>query len=118
MDLVKAVCLGVNDKVARQHLARFGITGKLALRPIASLSGGEQTRVKLCRLTLQPTNLLVLDEPTTHLDATVKAALQRALHDYPGTVVVVSHEREFVAHWPDRVVDIHAFTAAEHTYCV
>ncbi|MEV3816800.1 ABC-F family ATP-binding cassette domain-containing protein [Aeromonas salmonicida] len=118
VDLVKAVCPGVDDKVARQHLARFGITGKLALRPIASLSGGEQTRVKLCRLTLQPTNLLVLDEPTTHLDATVKAALQRALHDYPGTVVAVSHEREFVAHWPDRVVDIHAFTAAEHTYCV
>lgn len=114
VNLVKAVCPGVNDNAARQQLARFGITGKQAVQPIASLSGGEQTRVKLCRLALQPSNLLVLDEPTTHLDAGVKAALQQALQDYPGTVVLVCHEREFVAHWPDRVVEIPSFTAADH----
>ncbi|TNI62621.1 multidrug ABC transporter ATP-binding protein [Aeromonas media] len=109
--LVKAACPALDDKGARQHLARVGITGKLALQPIAALSGGEQTRVKLCRLALQPSNLLLLDEPTTHLDAALKAALQQALQDYAGTVVVVCHEQAFVAGWPDRVLDIHALVA-------
>jgi ATPase subunit of ABC transporter with duplicated ATPase domains len=109
--LVKAACPALDDKGARQHLARVGITGKLALQPIAALSGGEQTRVKLCRLALQPSNLLLLDEPTTHLDAALKAALQQALQDYAGTVVVVCHEQAFVAGWPDRVLDIHALAA-------
>ncbi|MBV7263451.1 ABC-F family ATP-binding cassette domain-containing protein [Photobacterium sp. WH24] len=106
VNLVKSVCPGLDDKAARQHLARFGLSGKLALQPVGSLSGGEQTKVKLCRLALQPVNLLVLDEPTTHLDATVKAALKQALIDFSGTVIMVSHERDFVAGWPDRVVDI------------
>ncbi|MGE6223247.1 ATP-binding cassette domain-containing protein [Aeromonas media] len=109
--LVKAACPALDDKGARLHLARVGITGKLALQPIAALSGGEQTRVKLCRLALQPSNLLILDEPTTHLDAALKAALQQALQDYAGTVVVVCHEQAFVAGWPDRVLDIHALAA-------
>ncbi|MGE6170662.1 ABC-F family ATP-binding cassette domain-containing protein [Aeromonas media] len=109
--LVKAACPALDDRGARLHLARVGITGKLALQPIAALSGGEQTRVKLCRLALQPSNLLLLDEPTTHLDAALKAALQQALQDYAGTVVVVCHEQAFVAGWPDRVLDIHALAA-------
>ncbi|MGL6231733.1 ABC-F family ATP-binding cassette domain-containing protein [Aeromonas rivipollensis] len=109
--LVKAACPALDDKGARLHLARIGIRGKLALQPIAALSGGEQTRVKLCRLALQPSNLLLLDEPTTHLDAAVKAALQQALQDYAGTVVVVCHEQSFVADWPDRVLDIHSLAA-------
>ncbi|MDO6707218.1 ABC-F family ATP-binding cassette domain-containing protein [Photobacterium sp. 1_MG-2023] len=106
VNLVKSACHGLDDKAARQHLARFGLSGKLALQPIHSLSGGEQTKVKLCRLALQPTNLLVLDEPTTHLDARVKAALKQALMDYTGTLILVSHERDFVAGWPDKVINI------------
>ncbi|WP_330960970.1 ABC-F family ATP-binding cassette domain-containing protein [Photobacterium sp. 53610] len=106
VNLVISACPGSDDKAARQHLARFGVSGKLAIQPIRSLSGGEQTKVKLCRLALQPTNLLVLDEPTTHLDAKVKSALKQALKDYNGTLIVVSHEKDFVAGWPDRVVDI------------
>lgn len=109
--LVKAACPALDDRGARLHLARIGIRGKLALQPIAALSGGEQTKVKLCRLALQPSNLLLLDEPTTHLDAAVKAALQQALQDYAGTVVVVCHEQSFVADWPDRVLDIHSLAA-------
>ncbi|MCG9676692.1 ABC-F family ATP-binding cassette domain-containing protein [Vibrio sp. Isolate24] len=106
VSLVRSACHGLDDKAARQHLARFGLSGKLTLQPIHSLSGGEQTKVKLCRLALQPTNLLVLDEPTTHLDASVKQALQQALIDYKGTLILVSHEREFVAGWPDKVINI------------
>src|SRR3990167_496786 len=69
---------------------------------IATLSGGEKRRVALCKLLLSNPDMLLLDEPTNHLDAESVAWLERFLHDYPGTVVAVTHDRYFldnVAGW-------------------
>ncbi len=64
--------------------------------PVANLSGGEKRRIALCKLLLQKPDFLLLDEPTNHLDATSVAWLERHLHDYPGTVMMVTHDRYFL----------------------
>lgn len=67
-------------------------------QPLCFLSGGEQTKVRLCELMLTESNVLILDEPTNHLDIHAKEALQEALKQYKGTVLLVSHEPSFMSH--------------------
>lgn len=93
-------------KDVRTALAKCGIHSEHIDRPIATLSGGEQSKVKLCRLTLFPCNFLILDEPTNHLDAEAKESLQKAIKNFRGTVLFVSHDPEFYDAWVDRVFDI------------
>ena len=85
----------------RDLLAKFGITQDRALRPLRQLSGGERCRVALARLTAAKANFLVLDEPTNHLDLWARAALEKALGRFDGTVLFVSHDRYFI----DQVAD-------------
>ena len=76
------------------------------MQEIQSLSGGEQAKINLCRLMLTPCSLLVLDEPTNHLDQKTKEALQEALINFKGTIILVSHEESFYKKWADQIVNI------------
>ena len=76
-------------------LGNHGIDYDMAMRDVNSLSGGEQTKVRLALLRHKKGNVLILDEPTNHLDAAAKEALKDALIEYQGTLILVSHEKEF-----------------------
>lgn len=79
----------------RAALARCGLTTEHITSQMKVLSGGENAKVRLCRIMLKSVNLLVLDEPTNHLDVDAKDALKKAIREFKGTVLMVSHEPEF-----------------------
>lgn len=88
----------------RNALAAFLFKGDDVFKPISTLSGGERSRVLLCKLMLSKHNFLILDEPTNHLDMVSKENLEAALCEYPGTILVVSHDRYFLNKVADRII--------------
>ncbi|PIO82108.1 multidrug ABC transporter ATP-binding protein [Loigolactobacillus backii] len=106
LQVVQAAAPKLTQKKVRQSLARAGIERDNVDKPIKMLSGGEQTKVKLCILTIFPANLLILDEPTNHLDEQTKDALSQSLQNFEGSVLLVTHEPGFYEGWIDRVIDI------------
>jgi ATP-binding cassette, subfamily F, member 3 len=88
----------------RNLLARFGLTGDTALQKVSSLSGGERCRAALARLSAEDANFLVLDEPTNHLDIWARDALERAIKNFDGTVLLVSHDRYFLNQVADHIL--------------
>jgi ATPase subunit of ABC transporter with duplicated ATPase domains len=95
----------LNVKEQRAELAKVGIKGDLATKPIKDLSGGEQVRIKLAVLNNTPSNVLILDEPTNHLDIRAKEALKKALIAYEGAIILVSHEHDFAGEICNKIFD-------------
>lgn len=90
----------------RNTLAAFQFTGDDVYKLIGDLSGGEKGRVSLAKLMLSEANFLILDEPTNHLDITSKEILEKALNEYTGTVLYVSHDRYFINQTAGRILEL------------
>ena len=87
----------------RRELAKCGLKREIASKNIFMLSGGEQSKVKLCDLTMQPSNFLILDEPTNHLDVDSRKALQDAIKAFRGSVLLISNDEQFYSGVADHV---------------
>ncbi|NOX88771.1 MAG: ATP-binding cassette domain-containing protein [Calditrichaeota bacterium] len=90
----------------RDILGVFGFGGDTVEKPISVLSGGEKARVSLAKILLSPANFLIMDEPTNHLDLNSKEALEYALCDYDGTLLIISHDRYFLDKLVHRVLEL------------
>ncbi|MDA8227971.1 MAG: ABC-F family ATP-binding cassette domain-containing protein [Desulfitobacterium hafniense] len=101
---------GLTNYEARAALARCGLTTEHITSKMMVLSGGENAKVRLCKLMLKDVNWLVLDEPTNHLDVDAKEELKKAITEFKGTVVVVSHEPEFYEDWVTGVWNLEEWT--------
>ena len=110
MDDVWAEFPGLTNFEVRQALSKCGLSNEHITSQVRVLSGGEAAKVRLCKIMLKDINLLVLDEPTNHLDVEAKDELKKAIKEFKGTVVLVSHEPEFYMDIVDDVWNIEDFT--------
>ena len=101
---------GMSQYEVRSALAKCGLTTKHIESKVKVLSGGEQSKVRLCKLLNRNTNVLILDEPTNHLDNDAKEELKRALTEYKGSILMVCHEPDFYSDWATDVWDCTKWT--------
>ena len=106
-DLIAELRPGWERRGVQGHLGRFGFSGNEVQRTAENLSGGERARVALAMIVLSGANLLILDEPTNHLDVESIEALEDAISEFDGTVIVVSHDRELLRSLTTRVWVLH-----------
>jgi ATP-binding cassette subfamily F protein 3 len=118
MDAVRPDHKDLTNQQRRDLLAKFGVTGDLAFQKVASLSGGERNRTALALLSASDANFLILDEPTNHLDLWARDSLEKALKDFDGSVLFVSHDRYFLNQVADHllVVQPQGFKVIEGNY--
>ncbi|MFI3252887.1 MAG: ABC-F family ATP-binding cassette domain-containing protein [Eubacteriales bacterium] len=95
--------LNCSTQTARNRLGSFNFSGEDVLKPVSALSGGEQSRLRLCMLMDEKINLLILDEPTNHLDILNREWIEEAVEDYEENLIFVSHDRYFIERFANRV---------------
>ncbi len=113
-DTIDELAVGDIRKQVRGLLGSFLFSGEDIDKKVKVLSGGERGRLALCKLLLQPYNLLLLDEPTNHLDIKSKEVLKNALLEYEGTVIMVSHDRDFMKGLCNRLYEFKDGKVKEH----
>ena len=96
---------GLPEKVARQILSSFQFYKEDVNKRIKNLSGGERVRVKLAELLQHQINTLIFDEPTNHIDIETKEVLEKAISNFDGTFIFISHDRYFINKFADRVIE-------------
>jgi len=113
-ETIDLVAVGEIRTKIRNLLGAFMFSGEDADKKVSVLSGGERTRLAMVKLLLEPVNLLILDEPTNHLDMRSKEILKQALRDFDGTIILVSHDREFLDGLVDKVYEFRHKKIKEH----
>ena len=113
-DTIDRVAVGDIRTKIRDILGAFMFGGEASDKKVSVLSGGEKTRLAMIRLLLEPVNLLILDEPTNHLDMRTKDVLKKAISEFDGTVIIVSHDREFLDGLVEKVYEFGGGRVREH----
>ena len=113
-DTIDNVAVGDIRTKIRDILGAFMFGGEASDKKVKVLSGGERSRLEMIKLLLEPVNLLILDEPTNHLDMKTKDILKQAIKDFDGTVIVVSHDREFLDGLVTKVYEFSNQKVTEH----
>ena len=113
-DTIDHVATGDMRLKVRDILGAFMFGGEASDKKVKVLSGGEKTRLAMIRLLLEPRNLLILDEPTNHLDMKTKDILKEAIKAFDGTVILVSHDRQFLDGLVDKVYEFGGGKVREH----
>ena len=113
-DTIDRVARGDIRLKIRDILGAFMFGGEASEKKVKFLSGGERTRLAMIKLLLEPVNLLILDEPTNHLDLKSKDVLKEAIRDFDGTVIIVSHDRDFLDGLVERVYEFGGGKVREH----
>lgn len=115
-ETIDDIAVGDARKNVRTILGSFMFSGEDVDKQVKVLSGGEKMRLAFCKLLLKPYNFLVLDEPTNHLDIKSKEVLKKALNKFEGTILLVSHDRDFLDGLTDKIFEIVDSRIAIHHY--
>ena len=114
-DIIDTAATGEMRTRVRTLLGAFLFSGESVYKKVKVLSGGEKSRLSLARMLLQPFNLLILDEPTNHLDMVAKDVLKNALMNFTGSIIIVSHDREFLTGLTTKTVYFNNKQIIEHS---